>query len=224
MPRLVGLRLDRGKAPGTSVAGNAALEQQMKAIQEAAARLGSSAVLWFWGANALRFGSGLFLLPLLLHHLTREDLGYFYILQNLFAIVRSLILEWRLHWTGRSAMRWAGQRLISRVWLCLPRNRARQTIPSCGAHGYHAGVLPCAFDRLVFRHGRRGGDYCIFGGRADFLSRLAWLAAGVALLSLVFEIYWGWWNTFLCAMNRVQSSARIGFVGYGLRLAISPLC
>ena len=195
----------------------------MKAIREAAARLGSSAVLWSWGVNALRFGSGLFLLPLLLHHLTREDLGYFYILQNLFAIVPlidfgvAITVDRQVGYAMGGAQRLIAQGVASPseesrapnyslVWKLMDTTRAYYRVLSIVLFFVMGGVAAIIASSAA---GQTSSP------------RLAWLATGVALLSLVFEIYWGWWNTFLCAMNRVQSSARIGFVGYGLRLAIS---
>ena len=194
----------------------------MKVIRAIAARLGSSAVLWFWGVNALRFGSGLLLLPLLLHHLTREDLGFYYILLNLFAIVPLIDFGVAISVDRQVGYAMGGaQHLIpqgvarptedappnySLVWKLMDTTRA------------YYRVLSIA---LFFVMGAVSAIIASFAAGQTSSPRLAWLATGIALLSLVFEIYWGWWNTFLCAMNRVQSSARIAFLGYVLRLAIS---
>src|ERR1043166_790155 len=50
-------------------------------------RLWSSAVVWSWGMNLLRLASGILLLPLLLRLLPTADLGFYYVLLSLQAIV-----------------------------------------------------------------------------------------------------------------------------------------
>src|SRR6266498_3875219 len=51
------------------------------------ARLWNSAVVWSWGMNGLRLASGLLLLPVLLRLLPINDLGFYYVLLSLQAIV-----------------------------------------------------------------------------------------------------------------------------------------
>jgi O-antigen/teichoic acid export membrane protein len=195
----------------------------MKHIRAAVARLSSSAVLWFWGVNALRFGSGLLLLPLLLHHLTREDLGYYFILQNLFAIVPlidfgvAISIDRQVGYAmgGAAELNPQGvsrapegthQPNYSLIWKLMDTTRAYYHLLSIALF-FVMGVVVTVIAWLA--------------APQTSSPNLAWLAAGIALLSLVFEIYWGWWNTFLCAMNRVQLSARIAFIGYLLRLTLS---
>ena len=195
----------------------------MKVIWTAVARLRSSAVLWFWGVNALRFGSGLLLLPLLLHHLTRDDLGYFYILQNLFAIVPLIDFGVAISVDRQVGFAMGGARELNPHGVARPTDESHQPNYSLiwklmdTTRAYYR-LLSIA---LFFVMGIVVASIASVAAPQTSSPRLAWLAAGIALLNLVFEIYWGWWNTFLCAMNRVPLSARISFIGYLLRLVLS---
>jgi hypothetical protein len=195
----------------------------MKHLRAAVTRLSSSAVLWFWGVNALRFGSGLLLLPLLLHHLTREDLGYYFILQNLFAIVPLVDFGVAISIDRQVGYAMGGAKELiphgvarpleanlqpnySLIWKLMDTTRAYYRLLSIALF-FVMGIVVTVIASLAAGQTSSPG--------------LAWMASGTALLNLVFEIYWGWWNTFLCAMNRVQLSARVAFIGYLLRLALS---
>src|SRR5689334_18868764 len=55
------------------------------ALRAIASRMWTSAVAWSWTFNLLRLASLLLLLPLLLHSLSKTDLGYHYFLLDLVA-------------------------------------------------------------------------------------------------------------------------------------------
>src|ERR1017187_8928012 len=49
-------------------------------------RLRNSTVFWSWAFNFLRLGTGLVLLPLLVHKLSSAELGMYYVLMGLMAL------------------------------------------------------------------------------------------------------------------------------------------
>ena len=186
-------------------------------------RLWNSAVVWSWAFNVLRLGSGLMLLPLLLFFLSSPDLGFYYVLLSLMAITPLLDLGLSIS-IGRSvnyAMGGAkelrafglraedlgdGQPNYPLIWKLLHTTRALYRI---------LALL------LLTVMGAAGTYVVSIQVHQTSHPLISWLSWGMALLSAVLELYFGWWGTFLSNMNQVLVCGRILFFGYAFKLILT---
>jgi hypothetical protein len=186
-----------------------------------ARRLHSSAVAWSWAFNGLRIASGLILLPLVLHELPGADLGMYYVLLSLAAMVPLIDFGF-----GPTIGRFVGYAMggadslqaygvaaqgLSRspnyelVWQLLFTTRKL----------YRYLTL------LVFVVLGAWGTYMvelrIVETSSVLVTRCAWV---VTLCAALLDIYANWWGTFLRSMNQVVSAARIGVASGILKLLL----
>lgn len=196
---------------------------QTRSFRSIVLRLWNSTVIWSWAFNGLRLGSGLLVLPLLLLLLTTSDLGFYYILLSLTAITPLLDLGLSIS-IGRNvnyAMGGAkelrafglrsedlgdGQPNYPLIWKLLHTTRALYRL---------LALL------LLMVMGATGTYVVSLQVQETSYPLITWLSWGMALLSAVFELYFGWWGAFLSNMNQVLTCGRILFFAHAIKLILT---
>src|SRR6266542_1329625 len=187
------------------------------------ARLWNSAVVLSWGMNGLRLASGVLLLPLLLYLLPTNDLGFYYVLLSLQAIVPLLDFGVAVSVDRSVSYAMGGARQLTAHGLDPdrpPDGRPNYALvwKLAQATRVFYGLLALL---VLFVLGGIGTGMIRLGVHETSRPMVAWLAWGLALSNVALDIYAGWWNVLLRGMNQVLASARILFVGYALKLAVS---
>ena len=180
-----------------------------------------SAVIWSWGMNALRLGSSLILLPLLVSRLSTTDLGMHYILLNVGAL--AAVLDF-----GFSGAVWRAVAHASAGGKEMLSFGVEETPPEGSEPN-----RPLIWDMMAVARRLYGGlalvALCLIGPVGTLLVNVGvqettapgrtWLAWCATLLLAVWEVYAGWWSAYLMGLNRVATYARLNFVAYLLKLA-----
>lgn len=188
------------------------------------ARALGSAVVWSWVFNFLRLGSGLLLLPLLLHAVSKEELGVYYMFLAIgqFAVVidfgfsgtiarfvsYAMSGATQLNAQGVSAASERGGPNVPLLWELLHTTRVLYRLLALGSLVLLATVGTPFIAATVFETPN---------------SSLTWLAWGLTIAATGAELYSSWWNVFLASMNKVGPSNRILAAVYSVKLALSCL-
>ena len=185
-------------------------------------RLWQSPVVWQWGFHALRLGSNVLLLPLLMR-MSPADFGFFYVLLSLGtlapvldmglldAIIRSVgyamggATELKAHGVGAAPAGNGGPNFV------LLRELLRTT-----------QFLFRGLSLLVLIGLGAWGTYQVSLSVGETSSPSAtWLAWGLTLVGGVFEMYAGWWTVYLRGINQVLLSSRIAVLAFLLKFLLS---
>jgi len=196
----------------------------MRDIRHIAVRLYGSSVAWYWAFNGLRLAAGILVLPLLLRLLPKDDLGMYYVFLSIAALTQIIdfgfsqaigrfvsyamggAAELKAMGMAPSELKESAQPNYALIWELLYTTRSLYRFLALAAL-----VVLGAW-----------GSYLVgLKVHESFSPTLTWWAWAITLAGAVFEIYANWWNNFLLSMNRVTVSARIGVVGYSIRLVIS---
>lgn len=185
-------------------------------------RLWQSAVAWSWVMNGLRLTAGLVVLPLLATRLTKPDFDTYFVFLSLAALVPILDLGFSSSVGRAVSYAMGGARQL----------RAQGFVPEPGASGPNRALLWQLLHttRWLYRFLSLGalvflgalGTWAV-GKAADKTSSpaLTWLAWALTLLSILWEIYSGWWNVFLRNLDRVLSSTRQVALAQAIKIALS---
>lgn len=188
-----------------------------------ARRASQSAVIWTLGMNGLRLASSLILLPLLLSQLAPADLGMHFLLVSLGALAPLLDLGFSSAiWRAVCHAQAGGKELPVEGLDAPPADNAPPNRELLW------GLLDAArqvYQRIAWL------AVLLLGSLGTLLVSLrieetttpahAWLAWGVALLAAAWEVYAGWWGTYLMGLNRMVTFAQINFSAYLLKLGFS---
>jgi hypothetical protein len=187
-------------------------------------RVFNSAVAWSWIFNVFRLASGLILLPLVLKRFTTADLGMYYVLLSLSALVPLVDFGF-----GPAIGRFVGYAMggsasFQAHGLAKPGNSPAPNYTLLWQLLFSSRAL---YRLLVF------GLLVVLGAWGTYLvevriqetssvltTRLAWL---VTLFAALFDIYSNWWVVFLRGMNNVLSAARIDALAMAVRLVLAAL-
>lgn len=167
--------------------------------------------------------SGVLLLPLVLHELSRADLGMYYVLLSLTALAP--IMDFGF---GPTVGRFIGYAMGGAK--TLQAQGVHKSAEVMASPNYTLLWQLLLTTRTLYRYIAIGvfvimgiwGTYVvelkIDETSSAFITRLAW---GITLAATVFDIYWNWWYTFLVGMNEVRSTARIGLLAVLTRLLVT---
>jgi hypothetical protein len=176
-------------------------------------RLHTSTVAWSWVSNILRLAIGIFLLPLVLHKLSTEELGMYYVLLSLVAlapvidfgfsptIVRFVSYAMggaetlQAHGFAKATTSGPNPRLLWQLFFtarALYRCMALVVFVLVGAWGTYMVELR------------------VHDTPFPTITRVAW---AITLAATVFDIYSNWAVIFLRGMNEVRVSVQISVVG-----------
>jgi hypothetical protein len=186
------------------------------------ARLHGSAVGWSWIFNALRLASGFILLPLVLTKLAKPELGMYYVLLSLAALVP--LVDFGFGPTIGRFVTYAmgGAESIQARGIAKPGSSVSPNYALLWELLFTTRVLYRFLAITLFVVLGAWGTYVvelrIQETVSPTLTRLAW---GATLLTAVIEIYANWWITYLRSMNEVLAAVRIGVLGWGLRLLLA---
>ncbi|MCW5552365.1 MAG: hypothetical protein KIS67_09365 [Verrucomicrobiae bacterium] len=187
-------------------------------------RLMQSAVVWSWAMNGLRLGSGVIVLPLLIHRLSGPDFGMYFVLLSLSALVPILDLGFAAS-IGRA---------VSYAMGGAKELQAQGYTPETSATGPNyellGRLLPTArqlyrllsFAALVLL-GALGSTMVALRVHETSAPAVTWIAWGITLSAAVWELYAGWWNVFLRSMDQVRLSTQLGVLALAVRILLSCL-
>ncbi|MBI4325302.1 MAG: hypothetical protein HY674_08570 [Chloroflexi bacterium] len=179
-------------------------------------------MIWAWGFNALRLGSGLLLLPLLLRLLSVPDLGMYYVFLSLGALVPIIDFGFSLSVERNVSYAMGGAAHLQSIGIQpLPRKSEPNVellwhLLSAMRFLYRNLALAALVLLVTF-------GSAVVGLRVEETSSpfRTWMAWFIAVAAAVLELYVGWWNVFLRGMNQVGLSARLAFFAYALKLVLS---
>ena len=185
-------------------------------------RLRHSTVVWSWVYNGARLASGLILLPLVLHKLPTAELGMYYVLLSLVALVP--LVDFGFGPTIGRFVSYAmgGAEAIQPQGIAKPGNSAAPNYDLLWQLLFTTRRLYSVLLLVLFVVLGVWGTYVvelrIQETASPALTRLAW---GVTFVSALFDIYSGWWGVYLSNMNQVMAATRIGLLAMVVRLAIA---
>jgi O-antigen/teichoic acid export membrane protein len=190
--------------------------------RQAISRLWQSAVVWSWVMNGLRLTSGLVVLPLLVVKLSKPDYDMYFVFLSLTALVPILDMGFAVS-IGRA---------VSYAMGGAKELKAHGFVPEQNASSPNYPLLWQLLNttRWLYRLLTLGA-LAILGvlgttmvGKAvseTAAPPLTWVALGLTLASVLWDIYAGRWNVFLQNMNQVLAGLRIGVLAYSLRILLS---
>lgn len=174
-------------------------------------RLWNSTVVWSWVFNGLRLSSVLILLPLLTRLLTEADLGFYMLLAMQITFVQLLDLGFLPAISRSVSYATAGARELK-------AHGMESSEHNLGTPNYPLLWQLLSTTRALYQRLSIGvlllmgawGTFAV-GLKIEQTSdpRQAWIAWSLTLAGTVFEMYSGWWNTYLRGLNQVLVSTRI---------------
>jgi hypothetical protein len=186
-------------------------------------RLWRSAVAWSWLMNGLRVGGAVLLLPLLVRQLSRPDLGMHYVLLSLGSL--AMMVDF-----GFAGAIWRA------VCIALAGGRELRAEGIAATDGKSQGpnheLLWHVLDttRILYLS-LAGAAVLLLGTGGTILVAqhvhetsspgVTWLAWALTLAGATWEVYAGWWSTYLTALNHVTTYARLNFLAQLLKLALA---
>jgi hypothetical protein len=181
-----------------------------------------SAVVWLWCFNALRLSFGLILLPLVLKVLSSADLGMYYVLLSLAALVP--LIDFGFGGTiGRFVCYAAGgAETLQPHGVGLPATATEPNYPLLWQLLQATRTLYRYLSLVVFVVLGIWGTYIvelrIHETSSVLITRLAW---GATLAATLVDIYSNWWGVYLRGLNEVLAAARIGLVALAVKFIIA---
>lgn len=185
------------------------------------ARAWASSVVWAWAINALRLGSGLILLPLVVRYLSRPEFDMYFVFLAFWNLIPIVDFGF-VHSFGRAiayAMAGAKELLPDGYVPATAQPQPNYELLRRVLHATQwlyrvfagAGMLVLAI----------GGTWLIYSGisQTPSISRTA-IAWALMILAIGLEVYMAWWNNALQAMNRVSQSLRYAVLALVLRLVL----
>lgn len=187
-------------------------------------RLQNSAVGWYWMLNGLRLALGVILLPLVLRKLSTADLGMYYVLLSLAAIVPLVDFGFGPTISRFVSYAMGGAKVLQAQGMAEPAGTA---LPN-----YHLLWELLFTTRTLYRYlafallfvlgawGTYVVELRIHETASVMLTRLAW---AVTLVSAIWDIYSNWWEIFLRGLNEVATAARIAVLATAVRLVLAAV-
>jgi hypothetical protein len=178
-------------------------------------------VVWAGLFNALRLASGLILLPLVLRKFTTPDLGMYYVLSSLSALVP--LVDFGFGPTIGRFVSYAsgGAKTVQTHGLGKPGSSADPNYALLWQLLYTARslyrVLVVALLIILGTWGTYLVEIRIQETSSMLITRMAWLST---LLTALFDIYSNWWVVYLRSLNRVVIAARIDMMAMAVRLVL----
>lgn len=185
-------------------------------------RLQNSAVVWSWVFNGVRLATGLILLPLVLNKLPAPDLGMYYVLLSLVAIVP--LVDFGFGPTIGRFVTYAmgGAETIQAQGVARPGTSTRPNYVLLWQLLFTTRrlyrYLSLALLVVLGAWGTYVVELRIDETSSPLLTRIAW---GVTLGAAVVDIYANWWGLYLRSMNEVAAAARIGVLMFAVRLVLA---
>lgn len=185
-------------------------------------RLYNSSVAWSWALNVFRVAGGLLLLPLLLRVLPQQDLGMYYVFLSLYALLPVVDFGFSVSVTRYVGYAMGGATELQPQGLVNHENSAAPNYALLWQLLHTTRSLFRFLSLIAFVILAILGTWVVsLRVQETSVPWQTWLAWVVTVLSLVLEIFAGWWNHFLRGMNEVLLSSRITVLAYGIRLLVA---
>ena len=185
-------------------------------------RLGQSAVFWSWIYNGARLGSGIILLPLVLNKLPTAELGMYYVLLSLVALVPLVDFGFGPAIGRFVTYAMGGAESIQAHGIAKP---GTSSVPNYDLLWQLLFLTRRLYSILLLvllvvlgTWGTYVVELRVQETASPSLTRLAW---AVTFVSALFDIYAGWWNVYMSNMNQVRAATRIGLLSLVVRLVIA---
>lgn len=194
----------------------------MSNLKRICSRLYRSAVAWSWIMNGLRLTAGILVLPLLAVQLAKPDFDMYFVFLSLSALVPILDLGFSSS-IGRA---------VSYAMGGATKLKAQGFVPQVGVNGPNHELLWKLLQttRKIYRL-LSLGTIVLLGCLGTLLvakvvpettrPTLTWIAWGLTLIAVLWEIYSGWWNVFLRNMDQVLVSTQQLAVAQAVKVALS---
>ena len=185
-------------------------------------KLHDSTVLWTGVYNGVRMVSGIILLPLLMRQLSDADLGMYYAFVSISQLAPVVDFGFSVSIGRFVSYAMGGAKELQAQGV---GNQA-----GLGTPNYPLLWQLLVTTRRLYRWlsilafvitGAAGTAWVGMRINETSDSHLAWLAWVLVLVSVVLEIYFSWWNTFLLGMNEVLYNARMGALMNILKLFLA---
>lgn len=191
---------------------------------ELLARLRRSAVAWSWLFNGFRLASGFLLLPLVLNLFSEPEVGMYYVLLSLMAIVPLVDFGFGPTLGRFITYAMAGAEKIQAQGIATPGTSTRPNYRLLWELLVTMRTLYRYLTLAVLVLLGLWGTYLV-ELRMDemdspLLVRFAW---GVTLLTALFDIYANWWVVYLRSMNEVLTAFRIALAAAFVRLLLAAV-
>lgn len=186
-------------------------------------RLLSSSVAWSWAFNVVRLASGVLLIPLLLHFLTKEEMGMYYVFLSLNALGPLMDFGFLSAIDRNVGYAMAG------VTELKARGAGRSEEPGSGPNYpllwkllYTTQALYRVIALVLLVVLAAWGTYVVsLGAPQTPKPHITWLAFGIGLGAAILDLYSMWWSVFLRGMNQVLAGTRILVSVYLVRIVLS---
>jgi hypothetical protein len=194
----------------------------MTSLEQFTHRVRHSAVAWSWLMNALRLGSGIILLPLLVGRLSKPDFDLYFVFLSLSALVSILDLGFSVSIGRAVSFAMGGAQELQ------PQGLA--ATGTLGAPNHELLVRLLHTCRQLYRLLTLVALVLVCGAGTAFIATvipqstspaLAWAAWGLTVASILWDIYSGWWNVFLRHMDQVLESTRQMVFAQAVKLALA---
>jgi O-antigen/teichoic acid export membrane protein len=186
-------------------------------------RLANSTVVWSWILNGLRVGTGVIVLPLIFRQLPSEsDIGMYQVFIALAAF--SVVVDFGF---GPTIDRFIGYAMGGAESL------EARGLPEPGTAGGPNSRLLWELlltTRRLYRY-LTLALFLVLGAVGTIMVHhvvgqtsspgITWLAWATTLASTLFDIYSGWWGTYLRGLNEVRSAVKIGVLAGAVKLVLS---
>lgn len=187
-------------------------------------RLWNSAVVWSWVMNGLRLTAGVVVLPLLVSRLPTPDFHTYFVFLSLSALVPILDLGFSSS-VGRAVSYAMGGARELRPQGFVPEpgvTEPNQVLLWQLLHTTRVLYRLLALAALALL-GLLGTWAVAQAVPQTSHPVITWLAWGLTLLAILWEIYSGWWNVFLRSMDRVLASTRQIALAQVVKITLSCL-
>jgi len=184
-------------------------------------RLHTSTVAWSWIANGLRLAIGVFLLPLVLHKLTTEELGMYFVLLSLVALAPVIDFGFSPTIIRFVSYAMGGAETIqaqgfAKATTAGPNRQLLWQLFFTTRSLYR--YLALAVLVLVGAWGTYMVEMRIHETPFPTVTRVAW---AITLAATVFDIYSNWAVIFLRGMDEVRVSVQISVVGSVVKFVVA---
>ncbi|HOC57087.1 MAG TPA: hypothetical protein PKI20_15830 [Verrucomicrobiota bacterium] len=184
-------------------------------------RLHTSSVAWSWVSNVLRLAIGVLLLPLVLHKLTTEELGMYFVLLNLVALAPVIDFGFSPTIVRFVSYAMGGAETLQAQGFTAatgqgPNRRLLWQLFFTTRSLYR--YLALAVFVLVGAWGTYMVEMRVYETPLPTVARVAW---AITLVATVLDIYSNWAVIFLRGMDKVLISVQISVVGSVVKFAVA---
>jgi hypothetical protein len=187
-------------------------------------RLRNSAVVWSWIFNGFRLAAGFILLPLVLNKLPTAELGMYYVLLSLAALVP--LVDFGFSPTIGRFVSYAmgGAESLQAQGVARPGGSGAPNYGLLWNLLLTTRTLYRSLTLILFVVLGAWGTYVVHLRANETTSpSITWLAWAVTLVSALFDIYSNWWVIYLRSLNEVLPATRISVLAAVLRLLLAAV-